>query len=228
MGMFTSYDCLADNYTPNNIKPPKPNTCDCPSEPSNLSPRAPKKPYEDYNVKNELIGYWWYYGDTINLDFHITGDIIVEDDAIIYTAINDKPTEQTVGRDGQKAYNITDLKSWTCSIDSSTETIRYIWTEDEQFENPEEGSRNIYVSAEEFVKDKFITFTLYNFRWEEIDKKTYNGTTDIIYEIDADLSKKLVKGVYYGKLVLWDNDLNNEPKIISTLFESNDCTFTVK
>lgn len=220
MGMFTSYECLEKTYvTPNNIKPEK----SCEQE-SNITSCRPRKPYEDCNVKGELTGYWWNYGDTINLDFHITGDIVVEDDAIVYTAINDKPTEETIGVAGQKAYNITDLKSWTCDIIDNV----CIWVEDEEFTNPEAGSRNIYVSAEEYVKNRYITFTLYNFRMEEIDKQTFEGATDIIYEINEELSNKLVKGVYYGKLTLWEKNIENTPKLIFTLFDSTSCTFTVK
>ncbi len=214
MGMFDNYENIADNYIPSNIKPPRP-ICE-----NKLEPCTPKKPYEEYNAKNELIGYWWYYGDTINLDFHITGNIVVEDDALIYTAINDGPTNQTKGILNQKAYNITDFKSWTLTSITSDD---YIWTLDETFNNPEEGLRNIYISAEDFIKDKQITFTLYNFRWEEIDTKLYDGSTDINYIIDDELSKKLVKGVYYGKLTIWQGT-----SLIATIFQQDDCTFTVK
>ena len=36
------------------------------------------KPYEEYDVSGNLIGYWWYYGNTINLEFNIEGEVTYE------------------------------------------------------------------------------------------------------------------------------------------------------
>lgn len=77
MGMFTNYENLQDNYIPNNICPPTPCPSPCPPE-SKLQPCKPKLPYEEYNATGDLIGYWWYYGDTLNLEFNIEGELVVE------------------------------------------------------------------------------------------------------------------------------------------------------
>lgn len=34
-----------------------------------------KKPLEEYNAKGEMIGYSWYYGDEIVLEFETTGTV---------------------------------------------------------------------------------------------------------------------------------------------------------
>lgn len=217
MGMFDMYDNLQDYYVPNNLRPCPPKPCD-----DKLIQECVKKPYEEYNAEGKLIGYYWYYGDTINLEFNIDGDIIVEDNAIIYTAINETPTEQTSGVIGQKAYNVIDLKSWTCTaIDSLNNT--YTWTEDSQFTNPESGDRNIYVTAQDFMKDKQVTVELYNFRREPIITKTYAGSTQIIFAIDKDISKQLVRGVYYCSLTVWSGE-----ELSRTILYQEECSLNVK
>ena len=37
-------------------------------------------PYEDYDKEGNLVGYFWHYGDTIELDIEITGNIVAESD----------------------------------------------------------------------------------------------------------------------------------------------------
>ena len=214
--MFDTYEHLQDNYIPNNINPCPPKKCND----EKLDPCIIKKPYEDYNIEGEVVGYWWYYKDILNLEFNITGDVVVEDNAIVYTAIGEKPTTETIGEIDQKAYNVVDLLSWTCTaIDGD----KYHWTEDVEFDNPEAGDRNIYITAEDFMKDKQVTVQLYNFRHEPLVLKTYAGSTKIIFAIDKEMSEQLVKGVYYCTLTIWSGDTFNK-----TIFEQTDCTLTVK
>lgn len=83
MGMFDGYDSLAGNYAPSNLKPPiKPN------KPCNnkLDPKHPNKPFEDYNAEGELIGYWWYYGNTLDLEFTIEQEVVFEGSDTYITA----------------------------------------------------------------------------------------------------------------------------------------------
>ena len=74
--MFDNYENLQQNYIPNNLPccPPKIKQC----EESKLEPCKPNKPYEDYNAQGLLVGYWWYYGNTITLDFDIIGEVTFE------------------------------------------------------------------------------------------------------------------------------------------------------
>ena len=113
--MFDTYEHLQDNYIPNNINPCPPKKCND----EKLDPCMIKKPYEDYNIEGEVVGYWWYYKDILNLEFNITGDVVVEDNAIVYTAIGEKPTTETIGEIDQKAYNVVDLYNGTYSEDKS-------------------------------------------------------------------------------------------------------------
>lgn len=73
--MFENYNNLSSQYIPTNI-PKAPIPPQCPPKP--LCPPEPNKPYEDYNAKGELVGYWWSYGDTINLDFELDGYVTID------------------------------------------------------------------------------------------------------------------------------------------------------
>lgn len=73
--MFTNYQHLSESYIPNNLS----KSFKKPQSYTKLSPIDTSKPYELYNAKNELEGYFWYYGDSINLDFTITGEVILDD-----------------------------------------------------------------------------------------------------------------------------------------------------
>lgn len=220
--MFDSYDNLQKNYIPDNHKP-KPS--DCP-----IAPCRPKFPYEEYNAEGELVGYFWNYGDTITLQFNIDGFITVEDDAVIYSIANQEPTEHTPGKIGDRIYNIIDLKSWTCvgiedRLVSEHEVIEsYIWVEDAEFTYPNSSLRNIYISADEYLKDKTAQVRLYNFRMEEIYVNTYEARNPVIVDINKELSDKMVKGVYYCSLTIYDKD----NKLVATLFNDKDCVLTVK
>lgn len=215
MGMFLHYQNISDCYTPNNL------VCSFPvSETySKLCPVKASKPYEHYNAKGELIGYFWHYGDTLNLEFNLDGEITVESDSIIFHNSGEFPTLSTVGKLNQRAYNIVDFRSWTCiSVDSDN----YIWEEDEVFEYDEESNKSIYVSAEQFLEDKFVELILYNFRLEPIYKEITKAGTSVIFGIDSELSKKLLKGVYYCSLAVFNDDM------YKSVFTTHDCTFLVK
>ena len=75
MDMFTNYQNLSEQYIPNNLSEHKYKV----ESYTKLCPVENSKPYELYNAKNELEGYFWYYGDSINLDFSITGEVILDD-----------------------------------------------------------------------------------------------------------------------------------------------------
>lgn len=212
MSMFDSYDHLSDHYIPSN-KPEKPPVCQ-----DKFNPLQPRAPYEEYDAKGNLIGYWWHYGDTINLDFTIDGEITIEDNAIILNGYGETPNEN-VGEINQQAYNVVDEKSWTCTaIDGD---IR-IWTQNEEYIHPVEDGRNIYVTAKDYLKDKEAQVILYNFRHETLVTKTFKADTSIIFAIDKELSKQLIRGVYYVNLIISSKNLDD------TVFYSNETTLYVK
>ena len=68
----------------------------------------------------------------------------------------------------------------------------------------------VWQSLPEFLADKEITLTIYDFRHEEVYKKIYNGITDncVTLELTADESATLPKGSYSIELKITKNDLN--------------------
>lgn len=213
MGMFSLYDNQDKNYIPNNTR------CSFSVGKSytKLDPVSSRKPYEEYDAKGNLVGYFWYRGDSINLEFNIDGEIIVEDDAIILTAHKELPPSEE-GKLNQRAYNISDKLSWTCTgiIDDTR-----IWTKDRVFTYPENG-KSVYVSANDYLKDKSVIVTLYNFRMEEIYNQIFAGTTRVRLEIDKQFSESLSKGVYYCSLKVFDDNVN------ITVFDIKDCVLNIK
>ena len=212
--MFLNYHAIADNYVPNNT------TCSFPKGQSytKLESIEASKPYEEYNSKGELIGYFWRYGETLNLEFNIDGEITVETDAIILTAARQTPSSAE-GKLNQKAYNVTDIRSWTCI--QIVDGYR-VWSEDNEFTYNPNSTRSIYVSAEDYLKDKYLEFNMYNFRFEKIYTKVLSGTTKAVINIDKELSRKMNKGIYYCSLSVVD-DYTCLP-----IFTSKDCTLLVK
>lgn len=67
MGLFENYENIPSSYIPNNMCPPR------------KAPCIPKAPLVQYNAKGEFVGYTWAYGDEVNLEFRITGDIEYDD-----------------------------------------------------------------------------------------------------------------------------------------------------
>lgn len=214
MGMFLNYENIAD-YHPNNLK------CSFPVGKSytKLDPIQASKPYEEYNTKGELVGYFWRYGETLNLEFNIDGEITVESDAMIFVEAGTGPDISTVGFEEQRAYNIKDMTSWTCTMIVGD---NYIWEMDTEFVYDEHAGTAVYVSAEDFLADKHVEVKLYNFRMEPIYTKIYDGTSKIILPITADLSKQMKRGIYYCSLTVFNGDVNLK------IFDSHDCILNVK
>ena len=210
-----NYHNIADNYVPNNLITAFPNQIIN----SKLNPVEVSKPYEEYDAKGNLTGYFWRYGDTLNLEFNIDGEVTVESNAIVFTRTGITPTTSTLASIGQRAYNLIDLRSWTCVMITRE---GYIWEEDKVFEYPIDSSRSVYISAEDYLKDKKIEVTIYNFRMEPIVQKVYDGYPIIVFNIDTDLSKQLVKGIYYCGVRVFNDLMSN------VIFENTDCNLLVK
>ena len=212
--MFTNYQNLSEYYIPNNLS----KSFDKPQSYTKLDPIAGSKPYELYNAKGELEGYYWYYGNLLNLEFNIDGEITVESNAIIYKTAGQCPTYNTEGRIGQKIYNIVDFKSWQCV---GYKKSQYLWLEDKEFTYPIKGDK-VYLSADKYLADKTLKLTIYNFRYESVYEKSFTRSSTIIVPIDESLSNKLMKGVYYCTLEVAG------PNVCETLFGIDDCKLLVK
>lgn len=158
--MFDRYENILDEYIPNNIKPNDNLSCAYPTK--KLEPCRPILPYEEYDTKGNLVGYFWHYCDLVNLEFNIDGETTLLDELI-------------------------------------------------------------YSPASEFLIGKKATITILDFRNNIVVEKIFDAQDKIIFEIDEELSKKMVKGVYYCNLVIWDNSGFKQ-----TIFSNEDCVFHVK
>lgn len=163
------------------------------------------KPFEEYD-SDGTITYFWYYGDVIDLQFNLTGEIVVEDDAIVYYVTGQTPTETTVGQVNQKAYNIVDIKSWTLV---AIEGTIYIWQEDNEYIAPITGNRHVYFSIQDYIKDKHICVKIQDFKYNTIYEQDYNGDQDILLHINQELSNAMVPGVYYVHIAVIDENSKN-------------------
>lgn len=68
--MFDNYIDIPEGYVPNNIEMKYDHQC----KPQKLKIVSINGLYEVYNVRGELLGYKWHYGDTPSLNFAIVGD----------------------------------------------------------------------------------------------------------------------------------------------------------
>ena len=218
MGMFTNYQTeLLKAYQPNNLV----NAFPSPVNNSNLNSVDASKPYEEYDAKGKHVGYFWRQGETLNLEFSLEGEITVEPDAFIHTDAGDEPGNLMASRAGQKYYNIVDMRSWTCYLDGN----KTVWEEDSEFTYPECGTglRSVYMPATEYIKDKDVVVTLYNFRMEPV--YTWHPTinkTKVVCPVGKELSQSLPKGIYYCSVVVENQTVR------FTVFDSNDCILLVK
>ena len=187
--MFTNYEDLSSVYVPNNEKAELEN-----NKVINLS--LPKK---EYDHSGKFVGYSWNYGETLTIPYSANKVIYVEEDALVYDISGVSPSISTIGTFGQKAYNTADRKSWVCkTLDSS----KYIWEEQDEFTYPENGKKPISIKFIQDVSDKFIEFSINNFRRENIYSITIPCAQEVPLIIDRDLSNKLIDGIYYCTLAI--------------------------
>lgn len=129
--MFENFDYIPGTLIPCNCYP-------------NIQPSGHiSKPLEIYNIKNELIGYGWNYGDTIVLEFNTTGTVVYED-------------------------------------------------------------TGVYETPDVYFEGKQLQLLVFDFRYETVINITQDASTQAKFYIDAELSSKLVKGVYTFRLILID------------------------
>lgn len=232
MGLLDNYNNLQADYIPNNF-----NQCVEQNLNNQFAPENKTRPYIEYNERGEQIGYYWYQGDTVEFEFDLIGEITLQYDSIIYNIPNKSPTSETIGKLNQLAYNIVDKKEWKCT---SINNNIYTW-EEVEYSIPNWGS-NYYITAEEYLKDKYIRIQLFDFRHnpiynsQNIDKfpsertlmdgtlVTTKASSQIIFNIDSTLSSQLGRGTYYLSLILYDENEN----YVDTLISQDECTLFVK
>lgn len=215
MGMFLNYQNVSPNYTPNNLS----KAFHSENVTSSLDPIEASKPYESYDAKGNLEGYFWRYGDTIKLEFNLDGEITIENDAIVCYVEGIYPTPQIEGRVGQQFYNLKDLVSYTCV---GVQSGLYQWQKDSEFTYPLESGNSVYFDATDYLADKTIEISILNFRLEPIVTQRFTGSSRVVFTIDKELSKQLVKGIYYCSVSL----INDASTLV--VFNSTDCKLLVK
>lgn len=182
--MFTNYEDLSSVYVPNNER----------AELENNKVIDLSLPKKEYDNSGKFIGYSWNYGETLTIPYSVNKVIYVEEDALVYDISGVSPSISTIGTFGQKAYNTVDRKSWVCkTLDSS----KYIWEEQDKFTYPENGKKPVSIKFIQDTSDKFIEFSINNFRREKIYSTTIPCAQEVPLVIDSDLSNKLISGIYY-------------------------------
>lgn len=214
--MFRNYYNI-DKYVPDNMSENRTQ----PTSYTKLCTNYKTKPYEEYNKQGDLIGYSWKQGETVVLDFNIDGEVVVESDAIVYSSVGEEPDLETKGFVNQLCYNVIDMRKWEC-VSADEENKVFVWEEQEFDHDSANAQKSVYVSAKDYLKGKSIEVTIYNFRFEPILTKTFEGNSQVILTLDKEQSKKLVKGIYYCSLYVVTDLLR------TALFEPTDCTLLVK
>jgi len=208
--MFDNYNNISGDYVPTNT-----NKC--------CRQNIPfiKVPNVDYDANGNVIGYFWYYGDTMNIRVELYGSINVPEDSIVYTSTGQRPDSSTVGYVNQKAYNVIDLISWTCTAIVESETVEYTWTIDSEFVYPTTG-KGVYFTIDNYLRGRTVRATLYNYKHEQVDSRILEGSSIVDYRIDAELSAKLIRGTYYLTIVICDQNRD------SYITAADDIMLTVK
>jgi len=218
MSMFTNYQAeLLKNYQPNNIV----SKFSVPLQDSKIMSTSANKPYEEFDAKGNIVGYSWYNGETINLEFSIEGEITIEPDAFTTFRAGETPDGLSVATAGIKYYNLTDYRSWrSCLVDTETS-----WIEDPEFTYPVCGVdlKSMYVPADSYLNGRSVTVTMYDFRMRPVH--TWNPevhNSKVICKITPEIATKLSKGVYRCSVTVSSTDST------VSIFGTDDCLFLVK
>ena len=81
--MFSNYNNLNTSYTPGTYNQKYPTTCNCTN---NLQSISPNKPFEIVDMNNQVTGYFWYQGNTLDLVWDITGEALTANPDIYINA----------------------------------------------------------------------------------------------------------------------------------------------
>lgn len=196
--MFENYENLSSQYIPSNLNK-------TPCAPCNTEP---KQPFEDYDAEGKLVGYWWNYGDTINLGFELTGEVVAED---TYISIRDFIINKNIKI---QLYNFRHELIDT-QLFSGKDHQDFTYTVDYKVNNSTQGTRYTYsngtYSPVDLPKNFVAGVTYYN-----------QNPVTVNYSIDSSLSSKLTRGVYYCSLIIYDENSS------ITVISQNDFTLTVK
>lgn len=182
MSQFDKFNNTTNTYIPDNT------SLRIKDKNKELDLNLPKK---DYNLKGDFISYSWNKGDTLSLKFSVNKEITVENNALIFEISGESPSS-TEGYLHQRAYNLVDIKSWTCNAIS--EEFGSSWIEDKVFTYPSIGSVTHLIPD---MNGKSLLGEILNFRQEVIYAQQFDNVNEAEIEINKELSEKLTTGIYY-------------------------------
>ena len=191
MGMFDSYDNLNPDYIPDNIHTATPQYVVLDTS----------MPRPVYNIKGELLGYEWTWGE--NFGYGITNQftITVFSNSIIYSNPGEAPINETEGVEGQQAYNTSECISWTCvGLDNGS----YKWVQDDFITYPINGDKVLTFTPN--MDGKKLQATIYNFRGEQVYEATEDNVYAMVIPVNDDLNKIMLPGTYSLRLAIIDNE----------------------
>ena len=206
--IFDNYDNLKEQYIPSNMNnepcPPKANPF--------LNPAVPKQPYCEYNAEGNVVGYWWPYGNTVNLEFDLDGYVTI-DGSDVYVDVRDFIKDKQIKIQiynfrheiiDTKLYDGKDYQSITYSrapeVDKRTHGVYYTYNKETRTYSPVDLPED-FEQEEKYYKADDIA---------------------IVYPIDADKSLTFEKGTYYCSLSIVSKEVNE------TVFFEENCTLMVK
>lgn len=195
--MFDKYLNIDPNYIPNNM--------DCKRPQKEIS-------YNEDNLVaiidrfNCVCGYTWSWKDTVSIPITANKTVNIPDNSIVVYTSGEYPTSSTEGKVGQKYYNVTDIESWTCKdilVDREEDTIEYTWIQDDQLKYVENS--NTKITIEPNIEGKHLEVEILNFRREILYSKSFDeGSASNYLDIDLDMSKEMVPGIYFIRIRLVD------------------------
>lgn len=178
MTMFDSYD-----------NPSKIGTCDSYENYKILNDSLPNKVF---NIKGNFVGYSWHCYDIFDWEISINRKILVKEDSIIYSLPDEMPDTMTRGYFGQQAYNVRDIKSWTCVglIDGY-----FIWVEDKEFIYCINGTKEIELIPD--MLDKTMSITFYDNKWNTLVNIDNIHSNKFSCKIGTTIKELQKNGIYY-------------------------------
>ncbi len=148
-------------------------------------------------------GYSWNYGETVSIPISIRQQVRVEMDAYCFSLHGKEPDINTVGRIGQKFYNLKDVRSWIMTS-YVPDTRSYIWTEEPKFTFPENGEKLVEVCPD--MRGKYILVELIDFRGEQIFERVFFDADTIHWTLNIEESLALQRGIYDMYIYVGDEE----------------------
>lgn len=126
-------------------------------------------------------------------------------DDIVYRLPDEAPTTTTIADVGDKAYNLWDMKSWTCTNVTTSGTYLYTWVQDTEFTAREHGD-TLEPMLDHYYEDKLYNLTIMNHLYEPIHKGQYQAASPFKLPINQEMLKIMKKGIYRYQIDLLKQD----------------------